>query len=123
MDIAYSSTNVYPVTKIILNEEGVEEVGVAAGSVERVQDFIFAKVKEAPDGRIDKNTDPFIKDVAALSYKYMHLVATMEAIAAGKFPSTDKTSQYVGNSVSARSRLYTPQEAANNVLNEMKKFA
>lgn len=122
MDTTYSATGEgYPVkTSTVLDGELME--GVSIRSVDRVKDYIAATVQES-GGTLSADTDPFVKDVAVLAFKYSHLLLTMKLIAEGRFSSTDENPQYAGGNVGPGSRIYTPQEAAQNVLDEINKFA
>jgi len=125
MEITYSDITKYPLTKFAHLEEIPEpvELGVGATAVERLQDFVTAKVGTKKDGKIKAINDPFLRNVYKLAHLHQLALSTLEAIAEGSFKSTPENPQYVGGVVSEGNRLLTPAEGAANSLARIKFYS
>ena len=122
MEIIYSSTDIYPVTKTFLFDKEVLRNGADETPHTRLQTLIEAKFGFDDEGNYAPITDPLLADVAKLIRQYSRALATLEAIATGTFTSTETEPKYAGRVEHEGNRIFTPKEAAEHAVVAIKNF-
>lgn len=98
-------------------------MAVADNAFERVNQNLRTVYRErVASGEQEPQPTAEQADLSVLLLQHVHALATLEAIASGRFTSTDENPQYAGGVVSPGNRIYTPQEAATNVLQQIREI-
>lgn len=120
LNVSYTSVDAYPV-KATVEIPGLEEaleINPAGTPSERVHDFLAAIVSQ----QNSPLPEALRKDLAAMTIQFEHLQMCVNLIAEGRYSSTDENPTYAGGVVSPGNRIFTPQEAAKNVLETLAAF-
>lgn len=88
----------------------------------RLTEYLNQRLGFTEDGYRNPTDDPFLADLALVLTQASTAIGTLEVMTTGAFASTADKPVYAGGVVSEGNRIYTPQEAACNAMEQIREF-